>query len=76
MCSWVNPALAPRAPFWCCSRAALPLSISISISIYTYLYLYPWAVRIRALPFFLVQQGCLRVGVSRCGPAAVVGRGC
>jgi len=29
-----------------------------------------------ALPFFLVQQGCLRVGVSRCGPAAVVGRGC
>ena len=25
---------------------------------------------------FLVQQGCLRVGVSRCGPAAVVGRGC
>jgi len=28
---------------------------------------------LRALPFFLVQQGgCLRVGVSRCGPAAVV----
>jgi len=25
---------------------------------------------------FLLQQGCLRVGVSRCGPAAVVGRGC
>ena len=25
---------------------------------------------------FLVQQGCLRVGVSRCGPATVVGRGC
>jgi len=23
-----------------------------------------------------VQQGCLRVGVSRCGPAAVAGRGC
>jgi len=22
------------------------------------------------------RQGCLRVGVSRCGPAAVVGRGC
>ena len=34
------------------------------------------AVRLRALPLFLVQQGCLRVGVSRCGPAAVVGRGC
>jgi len=34
------------------------------------------AVRLRALPFFLVRQGCLRVGVSRCGPAAVVGRGC
>ena len=33
------------------------------------------AVRLRALPFFLVQQGCLRVGVSRCGPAAVVGGG-
>jgi len=29
-------------------------------------------VRLRALPFFLVQQGCLRVGVSRCGLAAVV----
>ena len=25
--------------------------------------------------FFLVQQGCLRVGVSRCGLAAVVGGG-
>jgi len=25
------------------------------------------AVRLRALPFFLVQQGCLRFGVSRCG---------
>jgi len=23
-----------------------------------------------------LQQWCLRVGVSRCGPAAVVGRGC
>jgi len=34
------------------------------------------AVLLRALPFFSVQQGCLRVGVSRCGPAAVVGRGC
>ena len=35
------------------------------------------AVRLRALPFSLVQQGCLRFGVSRCGPAAaVVGRGC
>jgi len=34
------------------------------------------AVRLRALPFSLVQQGCLLVGVSRCGPAAVVGRGC
>jgi len=35
------------------------------------------AVRLRALPFSLVQQGCLRCGVSRCGPAAVVvGRGC
>ena len=28
--------------------------------------------RLRALPFFLLQL-CLRVGVSRCGPAAVVG---
>jgi len=34
------------------------------------------AVRLQTLPFLLVQQGCLRVGVSRCGPAAVVGRGC
>jgi len=35
------------------------------------------AVRLRALPFSLVQQGCRRCGVSRCGPAAaVVGRGC
>jgi len=35
------------------------------------------AVRLRALPFSLVQQGCLRCGVSRCGPAAaVVERGC
>jgi len=35
------------------------------------------AVRLRALPFSLVQQGCLRFGVSCCGPAAaVVGRGC
>jgi len=34
------------------------------------------AVRLRALPFFLVQQGCLRFGVSRCGlAAAVVGGG-
>ena len=33
------------------------------------------AVRLRALPFFLVQLGCLRVGVSRCGLAAVVGGG-
>ena len=33
------------------------------------------AVRLRALTFFLVQQGCLRVGVSRCGLAAVVGGG-
>jgi len=33
------------------------------------------AVRLRALPFFLVQQGCLRIGVSRCGLAAVVGGG-
>ena len=32
-------------------------------------------VRLRALPFFLVQQGCLRVGVSRCKLAAVVGGG-
>jgi len=32
-------------------------------------------VRLRALPFFLVQQGCLRVGVSRCGLAAEVGGG-
>ena len=31
------------------------------------------AVRVRALPFSLVQQGCLRFGVlSRCGPAAAV----
>jgi len=30
------------------------------------------AVRLRALPLFLVQQGCLRFGVSRCGPAAAV----
>jgi len=35
------------------------------------------AVRLRTLPLSLVQQGCLRFGVSRCGPAAaVVGRGC
>ena len=35
------------------------------------------AVRLRALPLSLVQQGRLRFGVSRCGPAAaVVGRGC
>jgi len=34
------------------------------------------AVRLRALPFSLVQQGCFRVGVSRCGLAAVVERGC
>jgi len=34
------------------------------------------AVRLRALPFFLVQQGCLRFGVSCCGlAAAVVGGG-
>jgi len=34
------------------------------------------AVRLRPLPFSLVQQGCRRCGVSRCGPAAaVVGRG-
>jgi len=34
------------------------------------------AVRLRAVPFFLVQQGCLRFGVSRCGlAAAVVGGG-
>jgi len=34
------------------------------------------AVRLRALPFFLVQQRCRRVGVSRCGlAAAVVGGG-
>jgi len=35
------------------------------------------AVRLRALPFSLVQQGGRPCGVSRCGPAAaVVGRGC
>jgi len=34
------------------------------------------AVRLRALLFCLVQQGCLRFGVSRCGlAAAVVGGG-
>jgi len=33
------------------------------------------AIRLRALPFSLVHQGCFRVGVSRCGLAAVVGRG-
>jgi len=33
------------------------------------------AVRLWALPFFLLYW-CLRVGVSRRGPAAVVGRGC
>jgi len=33
------------------------------------------AVRLRALPFFLVQHGCLRVGAGRCGLAAVVGGG-
>jgi len=33
------------------------------------------AVRLRALPFFLVQQGFLRVGVSHCGLADVVGGG-
>jgi len=33
------------------------------------------AVRLRALPLFLVQQGCYRFGVSRCGLAAVVGGG-
>ena len=33
------------------------------------------AVRLRALPFFSVQQGCLLVGVSRCGLAAVVAGG-
>jgi len=27
-------------------------------------------------PVFGAAQGCLCVGVSRCGPAAVVGRGC
>ena len=30
------------------------------------------AVRLRALPLSLVQQGCLRFGVSRCGPAAAL----
>jgi len=33
------------------------------------------AVRLRALPFFLLYS-CLRVDASRCGPAALVGRGC
>ena len=44
------------------------LYIDINIDVYAYTYL-------RALPFFLVQQGCLRVGVSRCGLAVVVGGG-
>jgi len=33
-----------------------------------------WAVRLRALPPFLLQW-CLRVGAGRCGPAAVDGGG-
>ena len=31
---------------------------------------------LQALPRLFLKQWCLRVSVSRCGPAAVVGRGC